>query len=147
MTSGAALCRYFETSVMIIDVVTNGMSARTTTAACADVPDTAWIPARSELFTPRSYSWLRTGMYGMPSSAPCTRSASWPRTTTSGLTPAFATRPTTRRTSVSPSSSMKSLFCPMRVDVPAASTMPAIDPVRSGMDRLTLFAEVSGLLP
>ena len=81
----------------------------------------------------------------MPSSARCTRSASWPRTTTSGLTPAFDTRPTTQRTSVSPSSSMRSLFCPMRVDVPAASTMPAIDPCAQAWIALTL-AEVSGLV-
>ena len=40
------LCRYFATSVAIIAVVTNGMSARTTTAPCAGVSDTAWIPAR-----------------------------------------------------------------------------------------------------
>src|SRR5262245_2179383 len=83
----------------------------------------------------------------MPSSAACTRSASWPRTTTSGSMPAFDTRPTTRRTRVSPSSSMRSLFCPMRVDMPAASTIPAIDPSRSGMDSLRFCAQVAGLLP
>src|SRR5262245_42773307 len=82
----------------------------------------------------------------MPSSASCTRSASWPTTTMSGSTPAFDTRPTALRTSVSPSSSMNSLFLPMRVDVPAASTTPAIAPSRSGMDRLPFLAQMPGLL-
>src|SRR5262245_25538407 len=83
----------------------------------------------------------------MPSSARWTRSASWPTTTINGSTPAAAARLTTRRTSGSPSSSMKSLFCPMRVDVPAASTTPATDPVRSeGMDGLALLSKVDGRL-
>src|SRR5262245_1893774 len=122
------------------------MSASTTTAACAGVSDAAWMPVRSEPFTPRSYSWLRTGRKTMPVSACRTRSASWPSTTMTGSTPAAATRPTTRRPSVPPSTPMNSLFCPMRVDVPAASTTPATCPVRSGMDRLSFLAQVTGLL-
>src|SRR5499427_2821126 len=78
----------------------------------------------------------------MPSSALRTRSASCPRTTINGSKPAFAARPTARRTSGSPSSSMKSLFCPIRVDVPAASTTPAMLPARSGMNRLSPFTQV-----
>src|SRR5262245_66624607 len=82
----------------------------------------------------------------MPSSAQRTRSAACPSTTISGSKPALAARPTARRTSGSPSSSMNSLFWPMRVDVPAASTTPAMLPARSGMNRSSPFAQVSWLL-
>src|SRR5262245_39499856 len=82
----------------------------------------------------------------MPSRACCTCSASWPSTTITASTPALDTRPTTRRTSGSPSSSMKSLFRPMRVDVPAANTTPATVPARSGMNRWPFLAQVSWLL-
>src|SRR5262245_51377117 len=121
------------------------MSASITTAARASVSDAARMPARSELFTPRAYSGLTTGRYRMPSSACCTRSASWPSTTISGSKPAFDARSTARRTSVSPASCMNSLFWPMRVEVPAASTTPATGPVRShSMNRLPFFAQVAG---
>src|SRR5262245_40307358 len=41
---------------------------------------------------------------------------------------------------------MNSLLRPMRVEVPAASTIPATDPERSGMDRLPFLAQVARLL-
>src|SRR5262245_2713826 len=64
-----------------------------------------------------------------------------------GSTPASATRLTARCTSVSPSSSTNSLLRPIRVDVPAASTMPATRSTSSGdMDGGSSFTKMTGLL-
>src|SRR5262249_19227152 len=125
-----------------MSVVTTGMSASTPTAAAA--LETAVIPARSELFTPSMNSGLTTGWQRSPASSARARSASCPTTTTTGSSPAFATRCTVRRSSDSPSICRKSLLRPRRVDAPAASTTPATAPLRSGgMDRLGLLAQVS----
>src|SRR5262245_24276472 len=124
-----------------MSVVTNGMSASTTTAAAA--LETAVIPARSELFTPSMNSGLTTGWQRSPASSARARSASCPTPTTTGSSPAFATRCTVRRSSDSPSISRNSLLRPRRVDAPAASTTPATAPLRSdGMDGLGFLAQV-----
>src|SRR6266851_926886 len=49
------------------------------------------------------------------------RSLSCPNTTSTGLSPAAAATRTARRSTVSPSISRKSLFFPMRLEVPDAS--------------------------
>src|SRR5262245_32062032 len=95
---------------------------------------------------PRSWSGFSTVRQARPASSARARSASKPSTTTTGSRPAAIARPAARRSSVSPSSGKSSLLRPMRVEEPAASTMPATAPPRSaGMDGALLVPQVPRL--
>src|SRR5262245_43895957 len=120
------------------------MSARITIAADA-ASGTAEIPARKDDACPDACSRFRTVRQATPESAAATRSASWPRTTMTGSRPACAAIRAARATSGSPSTSIRSLLRPIRVEAPAASTTAATVPGRvSGMDAVLLLPEVAG---
>src|SRR5262252_6430641 len=85
------------------------------------------------------------GTQGIPAISARTRSASWPSTTTTGSRPAFVAVPSARLTTVSPSSASRSLFCPIRVDNPAARITAAT--VASDMDSPGPFSQVLRLSP
>src|SRR5205085_5138091 len=76
-----------------------------------------------------------------PASSARARSLSWPSTTTIGSRPRAAR--TARRSTVSPSSSRNSLFRPIRLEVPAASSTAATSGLV--MDAPALVAQVERL--
>src|SRR6266446_3960250 len=120
------------------------MSASISTAPEASA-GTAEMPARTEVFIPRAYSALNTFVKERSASSAAARSLSWPRTTSTGSRPAPAAVPTARRRTLLPPSGRNSLFLPMRLEVPAASTTPAMRPERSSfMDASPLGAQVRG---
>src|SRR6266446_137849 len=122
---------------------TSGMSPSNTTAASAS-SGSARMPARREVFIPRTYSAFGTGVQARPRSSAWTRSLSWPTTTSTGSSRAPSAVSTARRTSVRPPTSMSILFSPMRLERPAASTTPA---TRSPMDSCCARAQVRGFPP
>src|SRR5438477_3330873 len=127
--------------------VTKGMSASITTAPDAS-SGTAEMPARTDVFIPRAYSSLITGMQVRPSSSANARSLSCPRTTRTGSSPARPAEATARRSTLMPPRGRKSLLRPIRLEVPAASRTPATRPERSPfMDASRLRAQVPGLAP
>src|SRR5206468_6884652 len=83
---------------------------------------------------------------GSPPISAATRSASCPSTTTTGSSRAVTAARTARRITVSPPSSSSSLLRPIRLDVPAASTTPAMVS-DAGMKRLLPLAQVARLPP
>src|SRR5256886_9364677 len=123
------------------------MSASISTAPDAS-SGTAEIPARTEEFMPRANSAFTTGVQGRPASSASARSLSWPRTTSTGSSPASRAVPTARRSTLVPPSGRKSLLRPIRLEVPAASTTPATRPERSSfMDASPLGAQVPRVAP
>src|SRR5207244_9948689 len=83
---------------------------------------------------------LRPGMQASPSSSARARSLSWPSTTSSGSRPAAIGVRAARRRTLTPPSARKSLFFPIRLEVPAASRTPAI--LVFGMDASAPIAQV-----
>src|SRR2546429_310647 len=142
ITSGCAgEPRNDSTRERTIRASTSGMSPSSTTAAPVS-SGSARMPARREVFIPRGYSALSTGVQQRPRSSARTRSLSWPTTTSTGSRPAESAVSTARRTSVRPPTSMTILFSPMRLERPAASTTAA---TRSpGMDSSHTGAQVRG---
>src|SRR5438874_7812292 len=99
------------------------------------------MPARRDVFIPRTYSAFVTEVQERPRSSARTRSLSYPTTASTGSSRAESAVSTARRTSVRPPTSMSILFSPMRLERPAASTTPA---TRSPMDSSRARAQVRG---
>src|SRR5256885_559416 len=141
-TTSEAPPRCLARSSAIIDGTTKGMSPSSTTPAEA-LSGRARKPARTEVFMPRRYSSFTIGVQERPRSSSRMWSLSWPSTTKTGSRPAASAVSTARRRTVVPPSGRRSLLRPMRVDCPAASTMPATgaSPI---MDASRLVAQMHG---
>src|SRR5260370_871116 len=139
-TSGSP--RQRDTSCRSIAAGTNGRSASITTAA-AGPSGSAEMPALSEVLIPSVQRGLITVRQGNPSSSARARSLSCPSVTSTGSSRAATAVRTARRSTVSPSISRKSLFFPMRLEVPAASrTQPTSAQL---MDTPALYPEMQRL--
>src|SRR5256885_12347009 len=141
-TTSEAPPRCLARSSAIIDGTTKGMSPSSTTPAEA-LSGRARKPARTEVFMPRRYSSFTIGVQERPRSSSRMWSLSGPSTTKTGSRPAASAVSTARRRTVVPPSGRRSLLRPMRVDCPAASTMPATgaSPI---MDASRLVAQMHG---